>query len=145
MNVLENILKDAGCMQYLTQYSIEFSIKQVCGKDLGIYAFGYFMELHISYVQSQSTRYGLEIRPTSLFDLYVRVYADFCTVKTTQYKILAHYKRFDVCQVPDHICIDYNKCSCSVGCPVGVRSLGHTWMMYELLGNQYIECYHTHI
>ena len=62
MNVLENILKDAGCMQYLTQYSIEFSIKQVCGKDLGVYAFGYCtepkknLELHISYVQRQSTR-----------------------------------------------------------------------------------------
>ena len=41
---------------------------------------------HFSPVIHQSqSRYGLETRPASLFYLFVRVYADLCTVKTMNF------------------------------------------------------------
>ena len=94
-------------------------------------------EISIDIYHSQQ-RHGLETRLKSLFDLFVRVYANLCTVKTmeflhneaivqwhhlakllnrtveilirkiskdlctvklSQHQILAHYRRFEVCQV----------------------------------------------
>ena len=89
--------------------------------------------LFTDFRQSQS-RYGLETRPTSLFYIFVRVYAelctvkamnfwyneafnrtieilvskiskDLCTVKPAQHKMIAHYKRFEVRQV-SRPCVD---------------------------------------
>mgnify|MGYP002803551889 CR=1 FL=1 len=38
-----------------------------------------------SDIEQSQSRHGLETQPNSLFHLFVRVYADLCTVKTTNF------------------------------------------------------------
>ena len=40
---------------------------------------------NIELLKQSQSRYGLETRPTSLFYLFVRVYADSCRVKTMNF------------------------------------------------------------